>query len=332
MASPDPDRAPSPDCAALRIVFAGTPEFAAVALRALLSSRHDVVGVLCQPDRPSGRGRRRTAGPVKQCALEHDVPVQQPPTLKSPEALAALASLRPDVLVVAAYGLLLPPSVLQLPPLGCLNIHGSLLPRWRGAAPIQRAILAGDTRTGVAIMQMDEGLDTGAVLLERSVEITRSSTSATLHDALAAAGAAIIVPALEGRCRGTLQAVPQSEEGVVYAAKLDKREARLDWSHSAVEVDRRIRAFNPWPVAESVLDGQRVRVWDSALPATEASAGDAAPGTVLGLDEHGLRVACGTGSVLLRRLQRDGGKPLAAAAFAHDRALVGQRFAPPDAT
>jgi len=317
------------DCGALRVVFAGTPVFAAVALEALLASGHEVVGVLCQPDRPSGRGRRRLPGEVKRLALAHGIPVQQPATLRDAAAYEALAAWRPDVMVVAAYGLLLPPEVLALPPLGCLNIHGSLLPRWRGAAPVQRAILAGDARTGVAIMQMDAGLDTGGVLLEQAIGIGVEDTSATLHDALAALGARLIVPALRGRCDGTLAAVPQPEAGVTHAAKLDKREARLDLARPAVELDRCIRAFVPWPVAETVLDGERVRLWGSR-PDPRAVPAAARPGTVLALDGEGegaaLVIATGQGALALTTLQRDGGRALPAAAFAHDRALTGRRF------
>jgi len=323
----------APDCTALRVVFAGTPAFAAVALQALLASRHEVVGVLCQPDRPTGRGRKLVAGEVKRAALEHGVPVQQPATLKSGEARRALAALRPDVLVVAAYGLLLPPDVLSLPALGCLNIHASLLPRWRGAAPVQRAILAGDARTGVTIMQMDAGLDTGDVLLERAVAIHADTTSQTLHDTLAATGAALIVPALEGRCSGALVPVPQPEAGITYAAKLDKREARLDLSRPAVELDRCIRAYVPWPVAETELVGERVRLWGSRLAPSPHDA-SAAPGTVIALtgegDEAALVIATGEGALALTRLQRDGGRAMSAAAFAHDRALIGQRFGASD--
>jgi len=319
----------APDCEALRVVFAGTPAFAATALAALLASRHRVVGVLCQPDRPTGRGRKRVAGEVKRLARQHGVEVQQPVTLKTPGAREALAGLRPDVMVVAAYGLLLPPEVLALPPLGCINIHASLLPRWRGAAPVHRAILAGDARTGVAIMQMDAGLDTGAVLLQRAIDIAPAATSASLHDELAALGAELIVPALEGRCCGSLEASPQPATGVTYANKLDKREARLDLSRSAIELDRSIRAYVPWPVAETELDGERVRLWGSRLvPARDPA--DAPPGTVLALDGGGeaaaLVIATGQGALGLTHLQRDGGRPMPADAFAHDRQLVGRRF------
>ncbi len=321
--APAPEPTREPDCTALRVAFAGTPDFAARILEALLGSRHEVVCALAQPDRPAGRGRKLVAGPVKALALEAGVPVQQPRTLRDADAVAALAAHAPDVLVVAAYGLLLPETVLGLPPLGCLNVHGSLLPRWRGAAPIQRAILAGDAVTGVDIMQMDAGLDTGDLLLRREVPIGAETTTPELHDALADAGAAIIVEAMEGRCRGTLHARPQPDEGVAYAAKLDKRESVLDFARPAVELHRAVRAYLPWPVAETRLDGERVRVWRARVGEGEPGA---VPGTVLAACQEALRVATGDGVLELLELQRDGGKRLPAAAFAQGRELVGRRF------
>ena len=328
-----PAGARTPDCDALRVAFAGTPEFAARILEALLGSRHRTVCVLAQPDRPAGRGRKLAPGPVAALARERGVPLHQPRTLKDPDAVAALAAHAPDVLVVAAYGLLLPPSVLALPPLGCLNVHGSLLPRWRGAAPIQRAILAGDAVTGIDVMQMDEGLDTGDVLLRREVAIGPATTAPELHDALAAAGAATIVEAVEGRCRGALVPRPQPGEGVAHAAKLAKAEAVLDFARPAVELDRAVRAYLPWPVAETRLDGERVRVWRARVAPDGASvdgpaAVDAAPGTVLAVTPDAVRAATGDGALELLELQRDGGKRMGAAAFAHGRELVGRRFGP----
>ena len=308
----------------LRIAFAGTPHFALPALRALLQSPHRVVGVLTQPDRPAGRGRELRASPVKLLAAEHGLPLAQPSTLKTEEGRAALASWQPDLLVVVAYGLLLPKAVLQLPRLGCLNIHGSLLPRWRGAAPIHRALLAGDAQTGVTIMQLDEGLDTGPTLLERSRAIGPHETSGNLHDALAELGAQALVEAIEGYSSGALQPRAQPAEGVTYAAKIEKAEARLDWGLSAAELDRRIRAFNPWPVAETAFAGETLRVWRAAV-ADPASAGSA-PGTLLGVDAAGLRVACGQGVLSISELQRAGRKPVPARDFANAVRLDGQRF------
>jgi methionyl-tRNA formyltransferase len=308
----------------LRIAFAGTPHFALPALRALLQSPHRVVGVLTQPDRPAGRGRELRASPVKLLAAEHGLPLAQPSTLKTEEGRAALASWQPDLLVVVAYGLLLPKAVLQIPRLGCLNIHGSLLPRWRGAAPIHRALLAGDTETGVTIMQLDEGLDTGPTLLERRRAIGPHETAGDLHDALAELGAAALVEAIEGLASGALRPQAQPAEGVTYAAKLEKSEARLDWNLSAVELDRRVRAFNPWPVAETGFDGETLRIWRATV-ADPAPAGSL-PGTLLGVDAAGLRVACGHGVLAIAELQRAGKKPVSARDFANAVRLDGQRF------
>lgn len=304
-------------------MFAGTPEFAARALDALIHSQHDVVGVLSQPDRPAGRGRKLTASPVKALALANGLPVQQPSSLRDADAVAALRDLHPDVLVVAAYGLLLPQDVLDLPPLGCLNIHASLLPRWRGAAPIHRAILAGDRETGIAIMQMDAGLDTGAVLLERRVPIASSDTTASLHETLAALGAEAIVEAIGGRCREDLQPHAQPQEGVTYASKLDKGEALLDFSNSAIELDRQIRGLNPWPVAETSLDGKRVRVWRAECTDGDS---DAPPGTLLNIVADSVEVATGEGRLLLHEIQRDGGKRVSAGAVIRSLDAVGHRF------
>jgi methionyl-tRNA formyltransferase len=308
----------------LRIAFAGTPQFALPALRALLQSRHRVVGVLTQPDRPAGRGRELRASPVKLLAAEYGLPVAQPPSLRTAEGRGALAKWAPDLLVVVAYGLILPAEALALPRLGCLNIHGSLLPRWRGAAPIQRALLAGDVETGISIMQLDEGLDTGPVLLERRHPIGSHDTAGDLHDALAELGAAGLLEAIEGMLSGTMQARPQPADGVSHAAKIDKAEARIDWRAPAVHLDRMIRAFNPWPVAESVLAGESLRVWRARIADPVARAGE--PGTLLGLAEDGLRVACGEGVLAVSELQRAGKRPVAARDFANAVRLDGLRF------
>ncbi len=310
----------------LRIAFAGTPQFALPALRALLGSRHRVVGVLTQPDRPAGRGRELRASPVKLLAQESRLPLAQPATLKTPEGRAALAEWAPELLVVVAYGLILPAAVLRLPRLGCLNIHGSLLPRWRGAAPIHRALLAGDAETGVTIMQLDEGLDTGPTLLERRRAIGPHETAGDLHDALSELGADALLEAIEGLAGGTLVPRAQSAEGVTYAAKIEKAEARVDWNAGAAALDRRIRAFNPWPIAETRLAGESIRL----VRARVAEAGDsgAEPGTLLGIGDDGLRVACGEGVLAIQELQRAGKRPVSARDFANALRITGLRFEP----
>jgi methionyl-tRNA formyltransferase len=309
----------------LRIAFAGTPQFALPALRALLASRHRVVGVLTQPDRPAGRGRELRASPVKLLALEAGVPVAQPTSLKTPEGRLELHGWAPELLVVVAYGLILPQVVLDLPRLGCLNIHGSLLPRWRGAAPIHRAILAGDSETGVSIMQLDAGLDTGPVLLERRHPIGVHDTTGDLHDVLAELGAVALLDAIDGLASGRLLPRPQSAQGVTYAAKIDKSEAPIDWKRSAVDIDRQIRAFNPWPIAETRFAGEPLRILRAAIAGTAAEAGTA-PGTLLGLAEDGLHVSCGEGVVAVRELQRAGKRPVSARDFANTVRLDGLRF------
>ncbi|WP_168541870.1 methionyl-tRNA formyltransferase [Acinetobacter sp. A2] len=302
----------------MKIVFAGTPEFAASALAALLNTEHDIVAVYTQPDRKAGRGQKLTASAVKQLALQHDLPVYQPLHFKSSteEGLTAqqeLAALNADVMVVAAYGLILPQVVLDTPKYGCLNIHGSLLPRWRGAAPIQRAIATGDTETGVTIMKMAAGLDTGDMMYKTLCPITAEETSASLHDKLAEQGAEAIVEVLasEQKLQDYLAAREVQDEALtVYAHKLSKAEAQIDWSQSAVAIDRNIRAFNPWPVAFIPLDdSQNLRVWGSQL-STESAQGQAA-GTILKLDKQGVHVACGDQqAVCLTSLQWPGAKPL----------------------
>ena len=271
----------------MRVVFAGTPDFAVPALEAIGDAGHEVVLVLTQPDRPSGRGLAAAAGPVKQAALRRAIPVFQPATLKDADVQARLRDADADVMVVAAYGLILPQGVLDLPRLGALNIHASLLPRWRGAAPIHRAILAGDRETGVCIMQMDAGLDTGPVLLREAVPIAPDATAGTLHDRLAALGARLVVAALDGLARGVLRPTPQSADGVTYACKIEKAEARVDWMRGADEIERQVRAFNPFPGAATVLRTTEIKLWR----AERLAAGTGAPGTVVRADAGGIDVA-----------------------------------------
>jgi methionyl-tRNA formyltransferase len=310
----------------LRIAFAGTPQFAVPALRALLASRHRVVGVLTQPDRPAGRGRELRASPIKLLAQEVDLPLAQPATLKTPEGRAVLHEWSPDLLVVVAYGLILPQAVLDRPRFGCLNIHGSLLPRWRGAAPIQRAILAGDAETGVSIMQMDAGLDTGPVLLERRRPIGMHDTAGDLHDALSELGAAALLDAVDALTQGTVTIRNQPAEGVTYAAKLEKSEAALDWAKTAIALDRQVRAFNPWPMAETAFAGETLRILRAQVAGSSSSG--AAPGTLLGIAEDGLHVACGEGVLAVRELQRAGKRPVSARDFANAVRVDGLRFGP----
>ncbi|CAG0933868.1 MAG: Methionyl-tRNA formyltransferase [Rhodocyclaceae bacterium] len=310
----------------MRVVFAGTPEFAAQALSAILAAGHDVPLVLTQPDRPAGRGMSLQASPVKQLALQHGLALHQPPGLKPEEARRPILDARPDVMVVAAYGLILPQALLDIPPLGCINIHASLLPRWRGAAPIQRAILAGDGETGVTIMRMEAGLDTGPMLLAEKLPIDASDTTATLHDKLAGLGARLIVEALARLQSGKLTQTPQPDAGVTYAAKLEKSEAALDWRLPAIQLDRAVRAFNPFPGATAQFDGQAVKIWRA-----EPGAGGGEPGAVLSAGPGGIAVACGEGVLRLLELQKAGGKRLAAADFLRGFPLEpGRRFGLPD--
>ncbi|MES2858375.1 MAG: methionyl-tRNA formyltransferase [Pseudomonadota bacterium] len=304
----------------MRIVFAGTPEFAVPCLRAA-ASRAEVVAVYTQPDRPAGRGRELTPSPVKREAVLRGIPVLQPENFKAALSKDALRALKPDLLVVVAYGLILPQSVLDIPVHGAWNVHASLLPRWRGAAPIQRAIEAGDSRTGVCLMRMEKGLDTGPVLLSQSLEIGPAETGGQLHDRLAALGAQVLGDGL-GLLRATIQLPPQPqpEAGVTYARKLDKAEARLDWSQPAPLLANKVRAFNPWPMAEAVLAGERIRV-HGAVALDEAH--EATPGSVLRAGREGIDIACGVGVLRIRVLQRDGGKAITAADFLNaQRALV----------
>lgn len=290
----------------MRILYAGTPAFAAAALAALLDGGHDVVHVLTQPDRPAGRGLKPQASAVKQLALARRLPLSQPATLKDAALIAQLADLQAEVMVVAAYGLMIPQTLLQLPARGCLNIHASLLPRWRGAAPIQRAILAGDRETGVTIMQMDAGLDTGAMLLKQSVMIAADDNAQTLHDKLAVTGAQLLLRVLQEQP----QPVPQDNACASYAAKISKAEAHIDWTRPAAEIDRLVRAFNPAPGAYTTWNGQVLKIWRA-----EPVAATAVPGTVVQADHNGVVVATGIGAIRLLELQRAGGKRLAPRQF-----------------
>ncbi|MCK7579106.1 MAG: methionyl-tRNA formyltransferase [Chromatiales bacterium] len=311
----------------LRLLFAGTPDFAVPCLAALLDAGHEVIGVYTQPDRPAGRGRKLQMSPVKALALDRGLAVYQPESLKrDPEAVEQLRALGADLMVVVAYGLLLPVSVLEAPRLGCVNVHASLLPRWRGAAPIQRAILAGDAETGVCIMRMEAGLDTGPVYHRVATPIERHETGGTLHDRLAELGARALVEALPGIAEGSPAPEPQDDALATYAHKLSKDEATIDWSAPADAIERQVRAFDPWPVAQTTLEGATLRIW-SAEAESESNAGNsAAPGTVVGADRAGIRVAAGSGTLRITRLQPAGKKPMSAADYLNARHLDGARF------
>lgn len=300
----------------MRIVFAGTPEFAVSSLRAA-ARHHEVVAVYTQPDRPAGRGRGLAPSPVKLEAVARGIPVYQPESLKDEAAQQQLRDLQPDLMVVVAYGLILPKAVLAIPTHGCWNVHASLLPRWRGAAPIQRAIQAGDAKTGVCLMQMEAGLDTGPVLLHQELPIAATDTGGQLHDKLAELGAQVLSDGL-GLLRAGIKPIarPQPEQGVTYARKLDKAEAKLDWAQDAGALARTVRAFNPWPIAEATLAGERVRIHGAV--ALEADHGQA-PGTVLAASRDGIDIACGQGALRLRVLQREGGKAITAADYLNAR-------------
>ncbi len=303
----------------LRLVFAGTPEFAVPGLRACMDAG-DVVAVYTQPDRPAGRGRKLAPGPVKQAALKAGIPVEQPVSLKTAEAQERLRGYAPDLLVVIAYGLILPKAVLAIPRLGCWNVHASLLPRWRGAAPIQRAILAGDAATGVCLMRMQAGLDTGPVLLSARTPIAPDDTGGSLHDRLARLGAQVLAEGLQHVSRGeTLVATPQSSDGVTYAHKLDKAEAKLDFALSAAELERKVRAFDPWPVAEAQIAGERVRVWQAKAGDRRPGIGDQKPASIVAASKHGIDIACGEGMLRVLKLQRAGGRVISAADYLNAR-------------
>lgn len=300
----------------LKLIFAGTPDFAARHLAALLSSGHEVVAVYTQPDKPAGRGQKLTASPVKELALAHDLPVYQPASLRNEAAQAELAALGADLMVVVAYGLILPKAVLDTPRLGCINVHGSLLPRWRGAAPIQRSIWAGDAETGVTIMQMDVGLDTGAMIRKVTCPIASDETSASLYDKLAGLGPQALVDTLDAMAAGGTAAEPQDDELANYAEKLSKEEARIDWSMDAVAIERCIRAFNPWPISWFEVAGQTVKVWQAeVLPKAHGQA----VGTLLKADKQGIEVATGQGVLRLLTLQPPGKKAMSVSDLLNSR-------------
>lgn len=306
----------------MKIIFAGTPEFAVPALAALIAAGHEVTLVLTQPDRPAGRGMKLKSSPVKELALQHQIAVFQPETLKDAAVQARIAMEQADAMIVAAYGLIIPTVVLEMPRYGCFNIHASLLPRWRGAAPIQRALLAGDKETGVTIMEVVPALDAGAMIMHGVLPISENDTAQTLHDGLAKIGAELMVQAMNQLQReGKLQATPQDESQVTYAHKLNKTEAQMDWTHSAVDLSRQVRAFNPFPVAQTLLHGETCRIWMArALP------GQAAAGSIVSVAD-GITVGCGEGLLKIEELQMPGGKRLLARDFLAGNPLrVGERF------
>ena len=309
----------------LRIVFAGTPDFAVPPLDALHAAGHRLVAAYTQPDRPAGRGQALASSPVKQRALQLGIAVEQPASLKSDGAVARLRELAPDLMVVVAYGLILPPAVLDVPRHGCWNIHASLLPRWRGAAPIQRAILAGDEVTGITIMQMDAGLDTGPMLLTRRTPIGPREDGGSLHDRLAGLGAEAIVAAIDGWQAGRVAPQPQPGDGATYAAKIRKEEARIDWAQPAVLIDRQVRAFNPWPIAETTWAGKQLRVWQ-AEPETGSLWDGATPGVVVEAAAGRLVVATGAGALRLTQVQLAGKRAMPAAEFLNAHSLAGARL------
>ena len=311
--------------ASLRIIFAGTPDFAAIHLKGILErGEHKVIAVYTQPDRPAGRGKKLTAGPVKQLALDHNIPVFQPSNFKDEADQQQLAELNADLMVVVAYGLLLPKVILDTPKQGCINVHASLLPRWRGAAPIQRAIEAGDKESGVIIMQMDEGLDTGDMLLEARCVITQTETGGSLHDKLADIGVPALNQALNTIAAGKTEAKQQQHELTNYAKKINKPELAIDWQQHATLIEHKIRAFNPFPVAHASLKGDRIKIWQTSLNEQSGEAG-----TIISADKKSIVVACGKGSLSLEKIQLPGGKALDVAAVRASKAdvfSVGSRF------
>ncbi|MCL1079300.1 methionyl-tRNA formyltransferase [Parashewanella spongiae] len=320
----------------LKIIFAGTPDFAARHLQALLNSHHQVVGVYSQPDRPAGRGKKLQASPVKQLAVQHDIAVFQPASLKKEEAQQELAQLDADLMVVVAYGLILPQIVLDTPKLGCINVHGSILPRWRGAAPIQRAIWAGDAATGVTIMQMDLGLDTGDMLLKTHLEIQPEDTSASLYEKLAEQGPDALIEAVDGLSAGTLTAEKQDDTLANYAAKLSKEEAEIDWNKSAKQLWQEVRAFNPWPISHFKHQQQTIKIWQAEVLSTRV---EQTPGTIISANKNGIDVATSDGVIRLLSLQLPGKKPFSCADMLNGRAdwfipgtLLQSKLASPDET
>ena len=311
----------------LKLIFAGTPEFSATALAALVDSPHQVIAVYTQPDRPAGRGLKLTYSPVKQLALDRKLPLFQPSTLKDPAEQEKLAALKADAMIVAAYGLILPAAVLSAPRLGCINIHPSLLPRWRGATPIQRTILAGDSRTGVSIMKMEEGVDSGPVLLKAEYTLKTDETSESLHQRLAELGATTLLKTLDRYAEGSLSPQPQDPAKATHAPKITKEEARIDWNKPALELERLVRAFYPWPIAYTLFQDETLRI-HSALALPQLS--PAKPGTIVAAEAEGLDVATGKGLLRLRRIQAPGGRVLAIADFLNARQkdlLIGNCFA-----
>lgn len=298
----------------LRIIFAGTPDFAARHLQALIDSEHQIVGVYSQPDRPAGRGKKLKASEVKELALANDLPVFQPASLKSDDALSELSSLNADIMIVVAYGLLLPKAILAAPRLGCLNVHGSILPRWRGAAPIQRAIWAGDDETGVTIMQMDEGLDTGDMLHISRCPIDATETSASLYTKLAELGPTALIETIAKLANGEITPQVQDDELANYAKKLSKDEANIDWTMDATQIERNIRAFNPWPVCFTKMGENTVKIYQADVVEQQGT-----PGTILNSDKHGIVVACGTHALKITQLQPQGKKPMAVTDFLNGR-------------
>lgn len=312
----------------LKVIFAGTPDFSVAPLQALLDSEHDVIAVYTQPDRPAGRGRKLTASPVKQLALQHDIPVYQPISLRDADAQEELAALNADIMIVVAYGLILPKAVLEMPQYGCLNIHASLLPRWRGAAPIQRAIEAGDAETGVTIMQMDVGLDTGDMLYKVSTPINAEDNAQSLHDRLSLMGSKALMETLTQLQAGQIKAEKQDETLVTYAEKLNKAEAEIDWTQPGETVLRKIQAFNPWPMAFTRFQEQPLRVLQASIAdeSLQKEANSKSAGLVIHVDKNGILVTTGNAPIWLTQVQPAGKKPMAAYDFAQSRQLLGHQF------
>ena len=311
----------------MRIVFAGTPEFAVAPLKSLIAAGHEIAAVYTQPDRPAGRGRSLTASPVKIAAVDQRLTVVQPRSLKDPQEMGQLTAYNPDVMVVVAYGLILPRSMLEIPVQGCLNIHASLLPRWRGAAPIPRAIEAGDSKTGITIMQMDTGLDTGDILLSKEIPILDTDTAGNIHDRLSELGGQAITEVLDLLASGGLSTKPQDEKGACYASKLDKSEADVDWRHPAVDLQRKVRAFNPWPVTSTCFQKKLYRIWEAGPLHEAIDGGEAGPGQIVAINEQGIHVRTGDGVLILTRMQAPGGRVLDAKTFANGQRLkIGSGF------